>query len=249
MKRQLPMTRMKGNKMRQQQKRQQQQRQQQQRQAAAAEETKKVKKEVEAATAAATSDKKEAEDKDEEILALVQERKTVKKEEKERIREVSEKIQTCIREEKRIGKKRKLKRFQKNSQGTNNISNIKSAKKRILIQKVKNMKGEVITTRKGIANVFAKFSTELYEDGEAEATTREKEAEVCSESERKMPVKFESIPDFTTSEIQDAIDRFKKVKSRKQQWIQSRTEKMLRRNEREDKADLQQGNAPQFLHT
>ena len=41
--------------------------------------------------------------------------------------------------------------------GTKNISNIKSAKKRILIPEIKNTKGENITTRTGIANVFAEF--------------------------------------------------------------------------------------------
>ena len=50
--------------------------------------------------------------------------------------------------------------------GTKNISKVKSAKKRILIPKVKNMKGEIITTRKGIATVLAEFYAKLYEDDE-----------------------------------------------------------------------------------
>ena len=96
--------------------------------------------------------------KDEEILALTHERKTTKKDGKERIREVSKKMNNFIREKTkgRQGKK-KSKRFLKELKGTKNISNIKSAKKRILIPEVKNTKGETITTRTGIANVFAEF--------------------------------------------------------------------------------------------
>ena len=38
-----------------------------------------------------------------------------------------------------------------------NHHQISKKKKLILIPKIKNMKGETITTRKGIANVFAEF--------------------------------------------------------------------------------------------
>ena len=51
--------------------------------------------------AAAAADAQEAEgtkDKDEEILALIPERKTIKKDEKDRICEVNKKIKKCIRE-------------------------------------------------------------------------------------------------------------------------------------------------------
>ena len=40
---------------------------------------------------------------------------------------------------------------------TENIPNIKSMKKRILIPKIKNMKGETITSGICIADVFGKF--------------------------------------------------------------------------------------------
>ena len=59
---------------------------------------------------------KKAEDKDEEILALIQERMTIKKDEKERIREVSKKIKKCIREKRGMQVKTKFRRFWKNSQ-------------------------------------------------------------------------------------------------------------------------------------
>ena len=41
--------------------------------------------------------------------------------------------------------------------GVKNIPGIKSAKKSVLIIKIKNEKGETITSRKGMANVFGEF--------------------------------------------------------------------------------------------
>ena len=40
-----------------------------------------------------------------------------------------------------------------------NIPGIKSAKKRVLITKIKNEKEEIITSRKGIANVLENMTT------------------------------------------------------------------------------------------
>ena len=99
-----------------------------------------------AATDEAASGKKEAVDKDEEILAFIHERKTIKKDEKERIREVSKKIKKCIREKKRTARQEKIQNILEELSGTKNISNVKSATKRILIPKIKNMEGETITT-------------------------------------------------------------------------------------------------------
>ena len=41
--------------------------------------------------------------------------------------------------------------------GAKNIPGIKSAKKRVLVTKIKNEKGEIITSPKGIANVFGEI--------------------------------------------------------------------------------------------
>ena len=48
--------------------------------------------------------------------------------------------------------------------GIENIPTIKSAGKRVLITKMKNEKGEVITSREGIANVFGEFYKKFYDD-------------------------------------------------------------------------------------
>ena len=54
-------------------------------------------------------------------------------------------------------KKTRIARILEEMKGTRNIANIKTAKRRILIPKI-NANGEVVTPRKGIANVFGEFS-------------------------------------------------------------------------------------------
>ena len=49
------------------------------------------------------------------------------------------------------------KKILENFKGVSSIPGIKSAKKKVLITKVKNEQGEVITSRKGIANIFGEF--------------------------------------------------------------------------------------------
>ena len=43
-----------------------------------------------------------------------------------------------------------------------NIPGINSAKKRVFITKIKNEKGEIITSRKGIADVFGEFHKKIF---------------------------------------------------------------------------------------
>ena len=50
-----------------------------------------------------------------------------------------------------------IQRILEDFEGVRNIPGIKSAKKRVLITKIKSEKGEIITTRKRIANVFGEF--------------------------------------------------------------------------------------------
>ena len=106
-------------------------------------------------------------------LASYMKEERSKKEEQERIREVSKKIKKCIRDKKRTAREEKSK-YLGIFKGTKNISNVKSAKDRVLTPKIKNTEGETITTRKGIANVFAEFYAKLYEDDEGEENKKEK---------------------------------------------------------------------------
>ena len=59
-----------------------------------------------------------------------------------------------------------IQRILEEFKGVRNIPGIKSAKKNVLITKIKNDKGECITSRKGIADVFGEFYKRLYEDNE-----------------------------------------------------------------------------------
>ena len=88
--------------------------------------------------------------------------------------------------------------------GTKNINSIKSAKQRILIPKVKNKEGEAVKTRQGIANVFAKFYEELYV-GEEENSNEDRMTNEETDQD-------DYIDEFTTEEIQSAIDRLKKAR-------------------------------------
>ena len=84
-----------------------------------------------------------------------------------------------------------------------------------LIPEVKNDKGETITSRKGIANVFAEFHSKLFAETQPEEEAHESQnmekktnkGESCSEH-----VKNE-IPEFTQEEVRAAIDKLKKGKA------------------------------------
>ena len=97
--------------------------------------------------------------------------------------------------------------------GTKYINSNKSAKKRILIPIVKNKEGEAVKTRQGIANVFAKFYEDLYvgeEENDDEATMTNEETD-----------QEDYMEEFTTEEIQSAIDRLKKGKATDSNWIRA----------------------------
>ena len=77
------------------------------------------------------------EEEDDEIMTLIDARRKIKREGKERIKEESKKIKQCIRTRKSSRRQERIQRIFTEFQGVNNISNIKSAKKRTLIPKTK----------------------------------------------------------------------------------------------------------------
>ena len=91
-------------------------------------------------------------------------------------------------------------------------------KKRILIPRVKNKEGEIVKTRQSIANVFAKFYEDMYE-GEEDYIGEDVMME--TEGEDKELEQNDSIKEFTTDEIQSAIDRLKKGKAKDSNGIRA----------------------------
>ena len=109
--------------------------------------------------------------KDAEILRLIEERRSTPKEEKQRLKELSKCIKNA--EKKRMKRQQDIQRILEDFKGVRNIPGIKSAKKKVLITKIKNDKGECITSRKGIADVFGEFYKRLYEDNEKDDSEHE----------------------------------------------------------------------------
>ena len=93
-----------------------------------------------------------------------------------------------------------IQRILEEFKGVRNIPGIKTAKKKVLMTKTKNDKGECITSRKGIADTFGEFYKRLYEDNERDDFEHE-----MSDDRR--------IPEITTEELQTAMNKLKKGKS------------------------------------
>ena len=151
-------------------------------------------KEAQVTTSAAAKRDEECLDKDAEILRLIEERRSMPKEEKQRLKDLSKSLKKCIREKKRMKRQQDIERILEEFKGVRNIPVIKTAKKRVPITKINNEKGECITSRKGIADAFGEFCKILYEDKERDDFEHE-----MSDDRR--------IPEITTEELQSAISK------------------------------------------
>ena len=102
-----------------------------------------------------------------------------------------------------------IQRIPEDFKGIKNIAGIKSAERRMIIAKIKNEKGEVITSRKGIANVFREFYSKLYDEDQHDATEMESDKNEAENDAKELI----EIPEITTDELQQAIKRLKKGKA------------------------------------
>ena len=75
---------------------------------------------------------------------------------------------------KRMKRQQDIERILEEFKGVRNIPRIKSPKKRVFITKIKNKKGECITSRKGIADAFGEYYKSLYEDSGQDNSEHEK---------------------------------------------------------------------------
>ena len=62
------------------------------------------------------------------------------------------------RKKKEMKRHQDIERILEEFRGVRNIPRIKTAKKSVLITKIKNKEGECITSRKGIADTFGEFT-------------------------------------------------------------------------------------------
>ena len=76
----------------------------------------------------------------------------------------------------------------------------------MLIAKIKNERGEIITPRKGIAKVFGELFKKLYDDNEQDEYGNESNTDVHINDTEEMT----RIPEITTEELQDAIRKLEK---------------------------------------
>ena len=161
--------------------------------------------------------KDQIEERDDEVKALIEERRNIKKEDKEQIKKnVSKKIQKCIREQKKIKEARKNPANIGRVQKIKNTSSIKTAKKSTLIPKMKSGKGEVITSRRRIANVCGEFYSKLYAEDQCDKVEHDfdkSETRTSKGGKSDEEGKMKEIPEFTKKEVQIAVDILKKGKA------------------------------------
>ena len=84
---------------------------------------------------------KKTESGDDEIKRLIKERRTIAREDKQQLKEVSKRIKKCIRNKTRAKRKEAIQQILEKFIGIKNISQIKSARKKTLILK-RRMKTE-----------------------------------------------------------------------------------------------------------
>ena len=81
------------------------------------------------------------------------------------------------------------------------------------ITKIKNEKREIITSRKGIANVFGEFYKKLYDDNEQDKSEQEigdNENESSTDVHNNGTDEMTRIPEITTEELRTAINKLEK---------------------------------------
>ena len=166
---------------------------------------------------AAAAEAQEATEKDEAIRALIQERKTIAKHEKERIREISKKIKKNIRGKKRTKRQKNTEnhgRSQRNKKHpqyqVDEEANSHSKNKE---QRRRNYQNET-RYRKCICEILRRFVRRRRK-------STEKGTNSSIEDDDEDHVQDNFIKEFTKSEIQDAIDRLKRGKAKDSNGIRA----------------------------
>ena len=158
-------------------------------------------KEAQVTTSAAAKKNEECLDKDAEILRLVEERRSMPKEEKQRLKDLSKSIKNAS-EKKRMKRQQDIERILEEFKGVRNIPGIKTAKKRVFITKIKK------TTKENVSHL--EKGLPMLSENSTKVSTRTKRDDFEHEmsDDRR-------ILEITTEELQSAISKLKKGKSPK----------------------------------
>ena len=134
------------------------------------------------------------------MKALIHEGRTIDQKDKERLKNVSQKIE-------------KMQQIMEEFKGIKSISNIKFARKKTFTRKLLDENDEVITSRKGTANTFARgcMTTQKLKVNKERIKIANENTEDETENERPKDER-ESIPEFTEQELQTAIGYLQKRK-------------------------------------
>ena len=164
-------------------------------------------------------------EKDEEIKAPIEERRKINTEDKERLKNVTRRSTHASETKKGQEGRNRYNAYWKKSKGSRAFRTLNlRGKERPFQKKKKNEKGETITSRKGIANVFGKFYCKLYaeeQQDDEEQESEEKEIRTGKENEEDGEAETENIPEFTEYKL--PLTASKKRKSGREQWNQSRS--------------------------
>ena len=178
-----------------------------------------------------------------EIRRIIELWRSTPKEEKQRMKELSECIKKCFRDKKRLKRQQVIHIILEDFKGVSNIPGIKSAKKKVLITKIKNERGEIITSRKGIAHVFGEFYKIIRRQWARRIWTRNqrkwemKAALICTST---TPMKWWESQRSRLKSCQDAINKLKKGKSPDSEGIRAEDSQSMRWwNKRNGETDFQ----------
>ena len=140
-----------------------------------------------------------------------------------------------MHQRRRVKRQQDIQRILEDFKGVRNIPGIKSAKKKELITKIKKKKttkGECITSRNGIADVFGEFHKRHYEDNEKDDSDHEVDDDdnySSTDVHNNNTEETAGIPEITTEELQNAINNLKKANPQTAKEFEPKTLKHVMR--------------------
>ena len=202
----------------------------------------KEKDDEEASDTAAAKETGQVSKEDVEIRRLIEEIRSTPKEEKQRLKEVSKCFKKCIRD---------IQRILEDFKGVKNIPRIKSAKKIVLITMMKSEKQEIITSRKGIANVFGNsannFSTTMNKKKLNKKSVRMK-MRAASMCRTTTPMRWWESQRSRQKSCELQSTKSKRQIPRQQRNRSRRHQSMRRWDERNGETNLQQNHKAEWVH-